>query len=56
MWFVTITWSLFPLIWLLALTGFGFITTLVEAGLYSILDFITKIAFGVYISLHYKSG
>jgi sensory rhodopsin len=56
MWFVTITWSLFPLVWVLAPTGLGIITTFVEAGLYGILDFITKIAFGVYTSLHYKSG
>jgi bacteriorhodopsin len=56
MWFVMITWSLFPLIWVLASTGLGFFTTFVEAVLYVTLDFITKIAFGLYVSARYKTG
>ena len=49
-WFVVITWSLFPVIWVLAPTGIGFFTTDIEAILYLALDFITKITFGVYIT------
>ncbi|MFC1486378.1 bacteriorhodopsin [Thermoproteota archaeon] len=45
-WFVVITWSLFPVIWVLAPTGIGFCTTDIEAILYLALDFITKITFG----------
>jgi sensory rhodopsin len=50
MWFVMVTWSLFPVVWVLAPTGLGVFTTFVEAILYLALDFITKIAFGLYIS------
>ena len=50
MWFVMVTWSLFPVVWMLAPTGLGVFTTFVEAILYLALDFITKIAFGLYIS------
>jgi sensory rhodopsin len=50
MWFVLLTWSLFPVVWVLAPTGFGIFTILTEAVLYLALDFITKIVFGVYIS------
>jgi sensory rhodopsin len=50
MWFVLLTWSLFPVVWVLAPTGFGVLTILTEAVLYLALDFITKIAFGLYIS------
>ena len=50
MWYVLITWSLFPIVWILAPTGLGLINTLVEAILYLALDLITKIAFGVYIT------
>ena len=49
-WFVVITWSLFPVIWVLAPTGIGFFMTDVEAILYLAFDFITKITFGVYIT------
>ncbi len=49
-WFVVITWSLFPVIWVLAPTGIGIFTTDIEAILYLALDFITKITFGVYIT------
>ena len=47
--FVTITWSLFPLVWLLAPTGFGLFDTFIETLLYLGLDIITKTAFGVYL-------
>ncbi|UCH32841.1 MAG: bacteriorhodopsin, partial [Candidatus Bathyarchaeota archaeon] len=40
----------FPVVWVLAPTGLGVFTTFVEAILYLALDFITKIAFGLYIS------
>jgi len=49
MWFVMITWSLFPIVWVLAPTGLGIIKIQVEAVLYLTLDFITKIAFGLYL-------
>ncbi len=50
MWFVMVTWSLFPVVWVLAPTGLGVFTTLVEAILYFVLDCTTKIAFGLYVS------
>jgi bacteriorhodopsin len=37
-------------VWVLAPTGLGVFTTFVEAILYLALDFITKIAFGLYIT------
>ena len=48
--FVVITWSLFPLIWVLASTGIGIFAADIEAINYLALDFITKIAFGVYVT------
>jgi sensory rhodopsin len=48
--FVIITWSLFPVVWVLAPTGLGIFPTSIEAILYLILDFITKITFGLYVS------
>jgi sensory rhodopsin len=49
-WFVLLTWSLFPVVWVLAPTGFGIIAVDIEAILYLALDFVTKIGFGAYIS------
>jgi sensory rhodopsin len=49
-WFVLLTWSLFPVVWVIAPTGFGFIAIDIEAILYLALDFVTKIGFGAYIS------
>jgi bacteriorhodopsin len=49
-WFVLVTWSLFPLVWVLAPTGFGIIAVDIEAILYLALDLVTKIGFGIYIS------
>jgi len=51
MWFVIIAWSMFPIVWVLAPTGFGIFTVLVESMLYLGLDLLTKIAFGLYVSL-----
>lgn len=51
MWFVSVTWSLFPLVWVLAPTGFNVFTTFVESILYLALDILTKIAFGLYAIL-----
>jgi sensory rhodopsin len=50
MWYVGITWSIFPIVWILAPTGFGIITTFNESIAYLALDLITKIAFGLYIT------
>ena len=50
MWFVLLTWSLFPVVWVLAPTGFGILAVDVEAILYLALDLVTKICFGTYIS------
>ncbi len=47
-WYVTITWSFFPIIWLLAPTGFEILTPAITALMYLLLDFITKIVFGYY--------
>ncbi len=56
MWFVMLTWSLFPVVWVLAPTGFGVFTTFAEAILYLALDFMTKIAFGLYIAPRQNIG
>ena len=53
MWFVIVTWSLFPLVWIIAPTGFGIIAVDIEAILYLTLDVIIKIAFSIYVSLKY---
>ena len=50
MWFVILTWSLFPVVWVLAPTGFGIIAVDIEAILYLALDLVTKIGFGIYVS------
>jgi sensory rhodopsin len=50
MWFVLLTWSLFPIVWVLAPTGFGILAVDVEAILYLSLDLVTKIGFGIYVS------
>lgn len=46
---VVIFWSIFPVVWILAPTGFGLISTFFESVSYLILDVITKIIFGVLI-------
>ncbi len=46
--FVLVGWSLFPVVFALAPTGIGTITTYVEAILYALLDVFTKIVFGVW--------
>ena len=51
MWFVMITWSLFPVVWVLAPTGFGILEADIVAISYLALDLITKIAFGIYITM-----
>ena len=50
MWFVLLTWSLFPVVWILAPTGFGIIAVDIGAILYLALDVVTKICFGIYIT------
>ena len=50
MWFVFVTWSLFPLVWALAPTGFEIIAVDITALLYLALDIVTKILFGIYIT------
>ncbi len=55
MWFIIIFWSLFPLVFILAPTGFGFITTFTEAVLYAALDVITKIVYGLIILFRAKT-
>jgi sensory rhodopsin len=47
--FVTITWTLFPVVWVLAPTGLGLFNTFIEAILYLMLDLTTKTAFGLYL-------
>jgi sensory rhodopsin len=53
MWFVMLTWSLFPAVWILAPTGFGILEADIVAILYLALDLVTKIAFGIYITLNH---
>ncbi|RXE56376.1 hypothetical protein ABH15_09795 [Methanoculleus taiwanensis] len=51
MWFILLFWTLFPVVWVLAPTGLGIITTPAGAVLYAILDIITKIVFGLWITM-----
>lgn len=53
MWFVLVTWSAFPLVWIMAPTGLGIISTYTEAILYGLLDLATKILFGLYLTLEF---
>jgi sensory rhodopsin len=55
MWLVIIFWSLFPVIWVLAPTGFGLISPLIESIGYLLLDVITKIVFGLYLIKKHKN-
>ncbi len=54
MWFIIIFWSLFPLVFLLAPTGFGLITTLIATILYAALDVITKLIYGLIVLFRIK--
>ena len=53
--FVAVTWTLFPVVWIFAPTGFGLISTYIEVVLYGILDLVTKIVFGLYLTLKVKT-
>lgn len=48
--FVLVGWTLFPVVFLLAPTGFGVINTAAAEAGYLLLDFATKIVFGVFTS------
>ena len=48
--FVFIGWTLFPVVFLLAPTGFGVLNTATAEAGYLLLDFATKIVFGVFTS------
>jgi bacteriorhodopsin len=54
MWFIIIFWSLFPLVFILAPTGFGLITTLIAVIFYAALDVITKIIYGLILLFRVK--
>ncbi len=56
MWFIIIFWSLFPVVFILAPTGFGLITTFIAVILYAALDVITKIIYGLIILFRVKSA
>lgn len=49
--FITVFWSSFPLVFALAPTGLGIITPFQESILYAVLDIITKIVFGIWVTL-----
>jgi len=51
-WYVTITWSFFPIVWILAPTGVGLITITTTVFLYLLLDITTKICFACYVINH----
>jgi sensory rhodopsin len=55
MWWVVIFWSLFPVIWVFAPTGFGIVSTFIESVGYLLLDIITKIAFGIFLVYKHRS-
>lgn len=46
-WYVTFTWMLFPVVWVLAPTGISVFGAFVAAILYLLLDITTKIIFGL---------
>jgi sensory rhodopsin len=46
-WYVILTWSLFPVVWILAPTGFMVFGAFATAICYLLLDITTKIIFGV---------
>lgn len=46
--FIVWTWSLFPIVWLLAPTGIGIFTAFTAAFLYLLLDITTKILFSYF--------
>ena len=48
--FVLVGWTLFPIVFLLAPTGFGVINTATSETGYLLLDFATKIVFGIFTS------
>lgn len=54
--FIVIFWSLFPVVWVLAPTGFSLISPPVEAFLYGALDLITKVIFGFYVLYRIKKA
>lgn len=54
MWFIIIFWSLFPVVFILAPTGFGVITTFLASIFYAALDVITKIIYGLIILFRAK--
>jgi sensory rhodopsin len=56
MWFIIIFWSFFPLVFLLAPTGFGLITTFIAAIIYAALDVITKLIYGLIILFRVKTA
>jgi sensory rhodopsin len=51
--FVVVFWSGFPLVWLLSPAAFMFLNSFWTALIYLILDFITKIYFGVHTTLKF---
>ncbi|MCD1294153.1 hypothetical protein CUJ83_03985 [Methanocella sp. CWC-04] len=53
--FIMAMWSLFPVVWILAPTGFGVISPFTEAILYGILDLVTKIGFGLFVVYRIKN-
>jgi sensory rhodopsin len=54
MWFIIIFWSLFPVVFILGPTGFGFLNTFYTVLLYAVLDVITKIIYGLLILFQVK--
>jgi sensory rhodopsin len=54
MWFIIIFWSLFPVVFILGPTGFGFLNTFYTVLLYAVLDVITKIIYGFLILFQVK--
>jgi sensory rhodopsin len=54
MWFIIIFWSLFPLVFVLAPTGVGFIPTFYAVLCYAVLDVISKIIYGLIILFRVK--
>jgi sensory rhodopsin len=53
-WFIVIFWSLFPVVFVLAPTGFGLISTFYAVIAYGALDVITKIIYGLIILFRVK--
>ncbi len=48
-WYVTLTWTLFPIVWVMGPTGIEILNAVTVAVLYLLSDILTKVVFGYYV-------